>query len=364
MRGRSRKVLVLDLDNTMWGGVVGDDGLEGIRLGQGDPRGEAHLELQSAALALKKRGVLLAVSSKNDEAVARRAIREHPDMLLREDDFSAVQINWSDKATNLELLAEKLSLGIDSFVFIDDNPVERAQVRGALPDVFVPELPSDPAQYASVLLASGAFESITFSEEDRHRAEQYRANGKRESLAAQSRDLNSFLESLQMSAVFTSKGADGWARFTQLINKSNQFNLTTLRYTEADIAELVEHPRVLTLQVRLRDQFGDNGMICAIIARPRDDEWILDTWVMSCRVLGRRVEEATLNEIVRLAAKEGIRSLIGLYRPTPRNGLVRDHYKKLGFRHSGTEGDTEHWRLEVNEYLPRSVPISVEHAPD
>ena len=229
IRGHSRKVLVLDLDNTLWGGVIGDDGIDGIRLGQGDPRGEAHQDLQRAALALKRRGILLAISSKNDEALARRAIREHPEMVLREDDFGAMQINWSDKATNLETLAERLSLGIDSFVFVDDNPVERAQVRGALPQVLVPELPSDPAEYAAVLLASGAFEAIGFSDEDRQRSEQYAANARRDGLAAQSRDLAEFLASLQMRATFVAEGATGWSRFTQLINKSNQFNLTTKR---------------------------------------------------------------------------------------------------------------------------------------
>ena len=360
IRGQSRKVLVLDLDNTLWGGVVGDDGIDGIRLGQGDPRGEAHQDLQRAALALKRRGILLAVSSKNDEAVARQAIREHPEMVLREDDFSAMQINWSDKATNLEALADRLSLGIDSFVFLDDNPAERAQVRGALPQVLVPELPTDPAEYASVLLASGAFEAVGFSEEDRQRSEQYAANARRDSLAAQSRDLAGFLESLQMRAIFTAEGATGWSRFAQLINKSNQFNLTTKRYAELQIAEWVAASDVLTLQVRLTDQFGDNGMICSVIACPRDRAWVLDTWVMSCRVLGRRVEEAVLNEIVRRARAGGVAQLVGLYRPTPRNGLVRDHYRKLGFSQDVHEGDTERWTLDVASFEPAVLPITCE----
>jgi len=362
IRGRSRKVLVLDLDNTLWGGVIGDDGIDGIRLGQGDPRGEAHLDLQRAALALKRRGILLAISSKNDEAIARQAIREHPEMLLREDDFSAMQINWSDKATNLEVLAERLSLGIDSFVFLDDNPVERAQVRASLPEVLVPELPSDAAEYATVLMGCGAFEAISFSDEDRQRSEQYAANARRDSLAAQSRDLESFLESLQMRAVFTAGGETGWSRFTQLINKSNQFNLTTIRYTEPQVAEWVAAPDVLTLQVRLLDRFGDNGMICCIIARPDANAWILDTWVMSCRVLGRRVEETVLNEIVRRGRSAGIARIVGLYRPTPRNGLVRDHYRNLGFTPDGSDGDTERWVLNIASYETRLVPIVIEHA--
>ena len=359
LRGRSRKVLVVDLDNTLWGGVVGEDGIDGIRLGQGDPRGEAFLSVQRAVLALKQRGVLLAVCSKNDEQVARKAIREHPEMLLRESDFSAFQINWTDKATNLQILAERLSLGLDSFVFLDDNPFERAQVRQFAPQVMVLELLSDPATYASVLMTAGLFEAVTFSQEDRTRVEQYAANTRRDSLRAQSCDLGAFLRSLGMEAIFTTGGEAGWPRFAQLINKSNQFNLTTRRYTETEIAALVADPATLTLQVRLVDQFGDNGMISAIIAVPAADAWVLDTWVMSCRVLGREVEHAVLNQIAAEARARGIRRLIGVYRPTERNGMVREHYAKLGFvRVAATEGE-DRWVLELAQFTARDVPITI-----
>jgi FkbH-like protein len=356
MRGRSRKVLVLDLDNTLWGGVIGDDGIDGIRLGQGDPRGEAFLDVQRAALALKQRGVLLAVCSKNDEPVARKALREHPEMLLREADFSAFQINWADKATNLEILAERLSLGLDSFVFLDDNPVERAQVRESAPQVLVPELPSDPAAYASVLMTAGFFEAVTFSEEDRIRVEHYAGNTRRETLKAQSRDLGAFLSSLRMQAIFTTSGETGWSRFAQLINKSNQFNLTARRYTEAEIATRVTDRATLTLQVRLLDQFGDNGMISAVIAVPEAEDWVLETWVMSCRVLGREVEQAVLNQIAAEARSHGIRRLIGVYRPTERNGMVREHYAKLGFVRLVAEGE-DRWVLDLAQFMARDVPI-------
>ena len=359
LRGRSRKVLVVDLDNTLWGGVVGEDGIDGIRLGQGDPRGEAFLSVQRAVLALKQRGVLLAVCSKNDEQVARKAIREHPEMLLRESDFSAFQINWTDKATNLQILAEGLSLGLDSFVFLDDNPFERAQVREFAPQVMVLELLSDPATYASVLMTAGLFEAVTFSQEDRTRVEQYAANTRRDSLRAQSCDLGAFLRSLGMEAIFTTGGEAGWPRFAQLINKSNQFNLTTRRYTETEIAALVADPATLTLQVRLVDQFGDNGMISAIIAVPAADAWVLDTWVMSCRVLGREVEHAVLNQIAAEARARGIRRLIGVYRPTERNGMVREHYAKLGFVCvAATEGE-DRWVLELAQFTARDVPITI-----
>jgi FkbH-like protein len=282
-------------------------------------------------------------------------------MLLRESDFSAFQINWADKATNLEILAKRLSLDLDAFVFLDDNPVERSQVRQALPQVLVPELPTDPAVYARVLMTAGLFEAVTFSEEDRGRAEQYAANDRRESLFAQSRDLGSFLRSLGMQATFTTRGEVGWSRFAQLINKSNQFNLTTRRYTESELQILVGDPSTLTLQVRLIDRFGDNGMISAVIAVPDERHWLLDTWVMSCRVIGRLVEQAVLNRIVAEARARGIRRLIGIYRPTERNGMVKDHYAKLGFTRADACAESEErWELDVSAFTAFDVPIATQ----
>jgi FkbH-like protein len=363
LRGKARKVLALDLDNTLWGGVIGDDGVDGIVLGQGSARGEAFLDVQRAALALKQRGVLLALCSKNDEAIALKAIREHPEMLLRETDFSARQINWNDKATNLEAIAEYLSLGLDSFVLLDDSPAERAQVRQALPQVSVLELPSDPAAYARNLLDAGLFEASAFSDEDRLRADAYAANAKRDSLRTQTRDLGAFLQSLEMSAGFVSDGNVGWSRFAQLINKSNQFNLTTRRYTEAEIAAVVRDPRSLALQMRLIDKFGDNGMISAIICTSEGSDWVLDTWVMSCRVLGRKVEEAALNEIVRRASAAGVTRLRGIYRPTDRNALVKDHYENLGFSQVAQTDGAIVWELDLAGFVARDVPIMIQSPP-
>jgi FkbH-like protein len=363
-RGKSRRVLVLDLDNTLWGGVVGDDGISGLQLAQGDSVGEAFLDLQRAALALKKRGILLAICSKNTEAVARAALAEHPDMLLRESDFAAVQINWTDKATNLEAISAKLSLGLDTFVFLDDNPAEREQVRTALPDVCVLEVPEDPGAYARILMTAGLFESVTFSEEDRNRSDQYAANASRDQLMADSRDLTSFLRSLEMSISFSKSDASGWQRFTQLINKSNQFNLTTRRYSDAQIQSLILDPSVLLLQVRLVDRFGDNGMISAIIGRNLASEFVIDTWVMSCRVLNRQVEQAVLNEIVRLCAATGVSTIRGVYRPTSRNVIVADHYLNLGFsklqepESSEDDARSSEWVLDVASYVPKQVPIA------
>jgi len=331
-RGRSRKCLILDLDNTLWGGVIGDDGLTGIRLAQGDATGEAHLELQRWALALRRRGIVLAVCSKNEDETARIPFRSHPEMLLREDHIAVFQANWNDKATNIVAIAAELSLGLDAMVFVDDNPAERALVRRMLPDVAVPELPEDPALYTRTVAAGGYFEAIAFSQEDRARAEMYQSNARRVALQKQAGDIEAWLASLQMEIGFAPFDAVGRARIAQLINKSNQFNLTTRRYGEAEVEAAERDPDVFTLQVRLADTLGDNGMISVVICRPDEPgAWKIDTWLMSCRVLGRRVEHAVLREILAAAREAGMAQVIGVYRPTGRNGLVRDHYRKLGF---------------------------------
>jgi FkbH-like protein len=358
-RGLSRKCLVLDLDNTVWGGVVGDDGLEGIEVGQGSPGGEAFLAIQQMALDLRARGVVLAVCSKNDDAVARRAFRDHPDMLLREEHIAVFQANWIDKPANLAAIARTLDIGIDSLVFVDDNPAERAIVRRELPQVAVPELPADPALYPRVVLGAGYFEAVAFSDDDRRRAEQYRANAERAQLQASATDLDGYLRSLDMTIRLAPFDGAGRSRIAQLINKSNQFNLTTRRYTEAEVAHLEADPGTYTLQVRLEDRFGDNGMISVVICRMRGEVWEIDTWLMSCRVLGRRVEQAVLNEIAAAAKKAGARYLEGRFIPSGRNEMVRDHYAKLGFAPMGCDGDISSWRLELAACQAADIPMNV-----
>jgi FkbH-like protein len=360
LRGRSRKCLILDLDNTVWGGVIGDDGLAGIKIAQGDPTGEAHLAVQQLALNLRRRGIVLAVSSKNTDELARVPFREHPEMLLREEHFAVFQANWNDKATNIKAIAEELSLGLSSMVFLDDNPVERALVRQLLPEVAVPELPEDPAWYARTLAAAGYFESIAFSSEDRTRADMYQSNARRVVLQNQAGDLDAYLASLEMEILFSPFDRTGRARISQLINKSNQFNLTTRRYSEAEVAAAENESDVLTLQVRLIDRFGDNGMISVVICRPDGPfVWAIDTWLMSCRVLGRNVEQMVLREIVHHARNSGIQTLVGTYRPTEKNALVRDHYRKLGFKNleERTDGTTV-WSL-VTALEIAAAPMTV-----
>lgn len=332
IRGKSRRCLVLDLDNTVWGGVIGDDGIDGIVLGQGDPAGEAFLDVQRMALALRDRGVVLAVSSKNDDEPAREPFRRHAEMLLREEHVAVFQANWGDKATNVAAIAKALSLGIDAMVLLDDNPAERELVRTTLPQVAVPELPDDPSLYPRYLAAAGYFESVGFSQEDRARSGAYEANAKRVAGGEALADVDAYLASLDMRIRFAPFDRPGRTRIAQLINKSNQYNLTTRRRSEVEVASLETDPGAFTLQVRLEDRFGDNGMISVVVCRARGaGEWEIDTWLMSCRVLGRRVEHAVLAEILSHARARGISQLFGLYIPTERNALVRDHYARLGF---------------------------------
>jgi FkbH-like protein len=361
LRGKSRKVLVLDLDNTVWGGVIGDDGLEGIQIAQGDARGEAHLAVQRMALDLRQRGVVLAVSSKNTDEVARMPFEKHPEMLLRLEHIAVFQANWNDKATNIQAIATELSLGLDSIVFLDDNPVERGLVRQLLPQVAVPELPADEAYYAQTLAAAGYFEAVTFAGEDLKRAAFYQDNAKRVSLQKQAGGVDAYLASLDMTITFQPFDAIGRARIVQLINKSNQYNLTTRRYTDPEVVDVENDPEVFTLQVRLADIFGDNGMICVVICRPgSSDVWEIDTWLMSCRVLGRKVEQMVLREMLEHARAAGIYKLVGAYRPTEQNKLVIDHYPKLGFT-KVVEDDTgvTCWELLVDAAHPESGPMKV-----
>ena len=361
IRGKSRKVLVLDLDNTVWGGVIGDDGLEGIKIAQGDAAGEAHLAVQRLALDLRARGIVLAVSSKNTDDVARTPFLHHPEMLLKLDHIAVFQANWNDKATNIQAIAEELSLGLDSVVFLDDNPAERGLVRKLLPQVAVPELPEDPAYYARTLTAAGYFEAIAFASEDLQRAGFYQDNARRASLQKQVGGVDAYLASLDMTITFQPFDATGRARIVQLINKSNQYNLTTRRYTDPEIAQAESDLGVFTLQVRLADIFGDNGMISVVICRPAAaDVWNIDTWLMSCRVLGRKVEHMVLGHLVRQARAAGITRITGSYIPTDRNKLVVDHYAKLGFtKVAEEETGLTHWEVLVAEVKPETAPMKI-----
>ena len=352
--GRSRKCLVLDLDNTLWGGVIGDDGLGGIHLGQGDALGEAFVAFQNYVATLGKRGIALAVCSKNDPVIAEAAFANHPEMILSREDIACFVANWDDKASNLRRITNALNLGLDTLVFVDDNPAERDLIRRELPAVAVPELPEDAANYAERLAEAGYFEAIAFTSDDAIRSQTYRANVLRQSVQQNATDMGSYLQSLSMTLVASPINATDLVRAAQLINKSNQFNLTTRRYSETELGKLMVDPESLAMCFRLRDRFGDNGLISVVIARRDPDgsknALFIDTWLMSCRVLGRQVEAAVLQVMVREAARRGIRSLIGEYKPTSRNGLVADHYSKLGFSRIETPNADDRstfWRFDI-----------------
>ncbi|HVY02132.1 MAG TPA: HAD-IIIC family phosphatase [Caulobacterales bacterium] len=360
--GRSRKCLVLDLDNTLWGGVIGDDGLAGINIGQGDAVGEAFAAFQSYAKALAARGVILAVCSKNEEANAREPFEKHSDMVLRLEDIACFVANWEDKAGNIRRIAQELNIGLDALVFADDNPAERDIVRQFVPEVAVPELPADPADYIRAIEKHRYFEMIAVSEEDLQRTEMYRANAQRREIAGGAADMDSFLRSLAMRGWIGPVGDLELDRTVQLIGKSNQFNLTTRRHSAADVQRMMESPDWITRVVKLADRFGDNGLISVLFARQEGDGLHIDTWLMSCRVLKRGVEQFLLNDLVAEARARGAARLIGEYIPTAKNALVENHYADLGFAPlAGGENGTTRWQYEIGpDWAPGAHHIAEE----
>jgi FkbH-like protein len=363
-RGLSKKCLVLDLDNTLWGGVIGDDGLDGIILGEGSAIGEAHLALQHYAKQLKARGIILAVCSKNDAGIAEEVFHDHPEMLLRRSDIAAFLANWDDKTENLKAIAAQLNIGIDSLVFVDDNPVERARIRQSLPMVAVPELPEDAARYVRCLADSGYFEAVGFTSEDRDRAGQYAQNAERAALLGSAQTMDEFLRGLKMSVLFGPFTRVDHARIVQLINKTNQFNTTTRRYTSEEIANITDLPNALTLQFRLLDRIGDNGLVSAMILGPvhgQDDVLEIENWVMSCRVFGRQLEFEAMNIAVEAARQRGARAFIADYIPTSKNSIISALYPMLGFaavEQTASPSGATRWLLNLADYVMRDTHIA------
>jgi FkbH-like protein len=352
IKGKAAKCVALDLDNTLWGGVIGDDGLEGIRLGElGD--GEAFVHFQRWLKELAARGILLAVCSKNDEGRAREAFQQHRDMLLREADLACFIANWDNKADNLRLLAKRLNIGLDSIVFLDDAPFERNLVRELVPEVCVPEMPEDPAEFVPYLESLNLFEALQFSEEDRQRTGFYRANVQREEAQTQFTDVNEYLKSLEMSAEFERFDDEHLPRIAQLVQRTNQFNLTTIRHTAAELKAFAESPDYFPFYVTLADRFGDNGLISVVIGKRDGDALDIVAWLMSCRVIARRLEEFVLDRLVETARAAGLKRLRGRFVPTKKNEIVAKHYEKLGF--APVDGA---WELEVASHVPSGAPIA------
>ena len=354
IKGRFKKCLILDLDNTLWGGVVGDDGLEGIQLGHGLGIGKAFTEFQMWVKKLKDRGIIICICSKNDEDKAKEPFEKHPDMVLRLSDIAVFMANWETKVDNIRAIQQILNIGFDSMVFLDDNPFERNIVRDHIPDITVPELPEDPADYLEYLYSLNLFEIASFSTTDKDRTKQYQVEAKRVVYAKSFHDESDFLKSLNMVSTVEGFTRFNTPRVAQLSQRSNQFNLRTIRYTEADIESMSINPDVIPITFTLEDKFGDNGLICVVILKKMDaDSLFVDTWFMSCRVLKRGMEYFTLNTIVAKAKEKGVKRIVGEYIPTLKNGMVKDHYDNLGFSSLG-DGRYE---LDTQSYIEKECYI-------
>ena len=355
--GLTRKCLVVDLDNTLWGGVIGEEGLPGIDLGR-TPAGEAFVALQEYLLQLKERGVLLAVVSKNNDADARQPFLEHPDMRLRLDDFAAFVANWNDKASNIRELATALSLGLDAFVLLDDNPSERQLIRELLSEVEVVTLPPDPSGFVRALSDSLWFEATALTAEDVSRAQQYQVRRQVIDLRARTSTLGDFYTKLGMEATIEPFADVDLPRIAQLVSKTNQFNLTTRRHSAIDIANFMADPQWVTLSVRLWDAFADHGLVGVLIGTRDDDACLeIDTWLMSCRVIGRTLEDTMLNRLCQEACKMDCTALRGTFVPTSKNDVVKDLYPRLGFSliNEQCDGSTL-WAYDVSEAGVRVNP--------
>lgn len=360
--GKTKKCLVLDLDNTLWGGVIGDDGVEGIQLGHETPAAEAYTAWQEYVLKLRKRGVILAVCSKNDEEVAKSGF-SHPDSILSIDDFVAFHANWKPKNINIEVIAKEINIGLDSLVFIDDNPAEREIVRQTLPEVAVPEVDaSDVYSFIKAIEGAGYFEPISISEDDYKRNETYKANKARQKLSASAASYDDFLKSLNMTAEIDAFRPVYLDRIAQLTGKTNQFNLTTRRYTRAEIESIAVDDRFVALYGRLMDKFGDNGLISVVIGEKRGEELHILLWLMSCRVLKRGMEENMLDALVARAKVNGCTKLIGYYYPTKKNKMVEGMYASFGFTSAGTDGEGTVWKLPLAGYVRQGKYIEVKGA--
>lgn len=356
--GKNKKAMVLDLDNTLWGGIIGDDGVEGINIGPEVPMGQVYTEFQEYCKKLKDIGVILAVDSKNEMESAMAGLN-HPNGVLKPDDFVDIKANWNPKDQNLREIAEDLTLGVDSFVFIDDNPAEREIVSAHIPGVAVPEM-NGVENYIKILDHSGYFEVTALSEEDVNKTEMYHAKVEASKAVESFADYGDYLDSLQMTAYIDDFKSIYIQRIAQLTNKSNQFNLTTLRCTEDDIKKMQASNDYICLCGRLTDKFADNGLVTIIIAKVEKDELHINLFLMSCRVLKRGLEDVMINVLVEIAGKRGICKIIGHYYPTIKNVMVKDFYGTMGFEKvSEDEIGNAEWVLCINNYKYKTPHMRV-----
>jgi FkbH-like protein len=355
LNGQARKLIILDLDNTLWGGIVGDVGWQGLVLGGHDPAGEALVDFQKGLKALKNRGILLAVVSKNEETVALEAIEKHPEMVLRQEDFAGWRINWEDKAKNVAELVAELNLGLDSVVFVDDNPVERARVAEALPTVLVPEWPQDKLLYGQALFTLDCFDSGVISNEDRARSEMYKAERDRTLIKNRVASLDEWLETLNTHVTVELLNQENLARVTQLLNKTNQMNLRTRRLTGAELVTWASHDHCRLAAFRVSDKFGDSGLTGILGLEARGDTLHIVDFILSCRVMGRRIENAMISLAAEYARSRGIKRLCGQYLRTEKNKPCLDFFRQSGLRE--IEDGTFAWDLAEPYPLPRHLQI-------
>lgn len=347
IKGKIVKCIILDLDNTLWGGIIGDDGIDGIQIGNLGI-GETFSKFQAWIKQLKERGIILAVCSKNEESIAKEPFEKHADMILRLDDISVFVANWENKASNIQEIQSILNIGFDSMVFIDDNPVERKIVRENISDIIVPEMPEDPAEYLSYLQSLNLFETVSVTDEDEDRTKKYQEEAKRNSVKKNFVNEDEFLQSLNMVCEFGAFKKSEIPRLSQLSQRSNQFNLRTVRYTEEDIAQLIDNTSFNSLSFKLRDSYGDYGLVSMVVLEKKENNILfIDTWLMSCRVLKRGLEHFVLNEVVNIAKKNNCDKIIGEYIPTAKNAMVKNHYSTLGF---DVLEENKIWVLDSNSY--------------
>ena len=359
IKGQFKKCLILDLDNTVWGGVIGDDGIEGINLGHGLGIGKAFTEFQMWVKKLRQRGIIICVASKNNEETAKEPFEKHPDMILKLDDIAVFQANWETKVDNIRTIQSILNISFDSMVFLDDNPFERNIVRENIKGITVPELPEDPGDYLEYLYSLNLFETASYSQADKDRTKQYQVEAKRVSLSKTFTNEADFLQSLNMVSTVSGFTKFNTPRVAQLSQRSNQFNLRTIRYTEADITAMADNPEIIDLSFTLEDKFGDNGLIAVVIMKPLDKETLfVDTWFMSCRVLKRCMENFTLNTMVERACKAGYKRIVGEFIPTAKNKMVEQHYPSLGFNKI-EGGNASLYELMIDNYQPLTCYIEM-----
>ncbi len=363
--GKNKKVLMLDMDNTLWGGVIGDDGADNIEIGQETAMSQVYSEFQSYVKSLKSLGVLLTVNSKNDHDTAVKGL-ERPDSILHPDDFVSMKINLDPKSRNLVDTAAELNLLPESFVFADDNPAEREIIRQEVPGASVPEIGNSPEHYIEILDRSGFFETTNLSADDLKRNEMYQANVARSAAKASFQDYDDYLKSLQMNGEIQGFVPAYMARIAQLTNKSNQFNLTTKRYTQSEIEAVSADPSYIDIYGKLTDKFGDNGVVSVVIGNVRNNECHIDLWIMSCRVLKRQMENAMMDALVHECKARGLQKIVGYYYPTAKNNMVREFFADRGFNKisEDTDGNTV-WEFDLTaDYTLQNTVISVNKTED